>query len=73
MKTRILNLLQFGNTLFPLFLYAVFKELFLHLEVGMRFKALHNDSNTKCCVGEIHHSWKLLLIYIVIEWKSIHY
>ena len=36
-----------------------FKTLILSLEVGMKLKALHNKSNTKYCVVEIHQWWKL--------------
>ena len=49
-----------------------FKTLFLWLEVGIRFKALNNRSNTKCCFVEIHQWWKLWLIHI-IKWKSVQY
>ena len=38
----------------PLFLYpSLLKTLILGTEVGMRFKALHNEKNTKCSVVEI--------------------
>ena len=30
------------------------KALFVKLEVGMRFKALRNESNTRYCIMEIH-------------------
>ena len=51
----ILNLLQFERTYFPFFLCLPsldFKTLFLGQEVGMRFKALHNESNIIGCVAE---------------------
>ena len=44
----------------------------LQFKVGMRFKALHNESNTKSLV-EIDQWWELELLHIVIELKSIHY
>ena len=31
-----------------------FKTLFLELEVGVRFEALHNERNIIHCVGKIH-------------------
>ena len=34
---------------------------------------LYYDSNNKCCVVEMHQWWKLWLLHVIIEWKSIHY
>lgn len=31
------------------------------------------DSETKCCVVEIHHCWNMELFQIIIERKSINY
>ena len=50
-----------------------FKTLFLRLEVGMRFKALHYKSNIICRVVKIHQWWILWLLHNIIEWISIHY
>ena len=36
------------------FSIIIFKTIYFHLKVGMRFKAFHNESNTKSCVVEIH-------------------
>ena len=54
-----------------------FKTLLLRLKVEMRFKALHKSNI--CFVVKIHqwlrlHQWwRLWLLHIIIEWKSIHY
>ena len=45
MKMSKLDLQQFGNTYYP---------LFLGLEVGMRFKGVHKESHIICCDVEKH-------------------
>ena len=49
-----------------------FKILFLVIEVGMRFKALHNESNIRC-FKKIYQRWKMWLLQIIVRWKYIHY
>ena len=43
-----------------------FKTLFLGLEVVMRFKGLHNESNNICCVVKITSHYYLVEIYLLL-------
>ena len=61
-----------SSTFFLFLAIFSFETLFLWLEVGIKFKALHNKINTKCSFAEIHQRQKLWLPHI-IGWKSIHY
>ena len=42
-----------------------------HKDIRIRFKTEHKESNTKCCVAEMHQWWEIRLFHI--EWKFIHY
>ena len=54
MRTCTLDLLQFQSINFPCLILFPNPNMFLRLEVGIRFKALYNESNTKCSVVEIY-------------------
>ena len=41
--------------------------LIYHKDVGIRLKTVQSKSNTKCCLVEIHQSWKHELFHIIIE------
>ena len=76
MKRGTLDLLQLKVYTSPAFLYFSilnFKTLFLLLEIGLKFNAWPNESNTKCSFVEIITRWKLWHPHAITAWKSIHY
>ena len=50
-----------------------FKNTVFRLKVEMTFNSLHNESNTKCSVVEIHQWLKMHLLHVIMKLKSIYY